>query len=98
MTHRKGRAVVMFHSAAHEPDMETVVHSVIEPATTIVPPTRALLRVAPLAVSTDTDRPAYRYAGEGRFLPHNQAALDECAAWNTFADRWNARTTRSAVQ
>lgn len=53
-----------------------------------------------LAVPLAEEQPAYRYAGEGRFLPANQSALDECAAWNTFADRWNARTaaTRSAVQ
>jgi len=41
--------------------------------------------------------PEYTYAGEGRFLPANQSALDECAAWNRWADAWNARTAaRSA--
>ncbi len=43
------------------------------------------------------DQPCYAYVGDGRWLPCNQSAIDECAAWNTFADRWNARTaaTRS---
>ncbi len=48
--------------------------------------------------SATSDRPAYRYAGEGRFVPANEAARDECAAWNAYADAWNARTARSAVQ
>ncbi len=52
------------------------------------------MSAAPLA----EEQPAYRYVGNGTFEPANQSALDECAAWNTFADRWNARTTRSAVQ
>jgi len=92
MTHRKGRAVVMLHSAAHEPDMEAAMHSVIEPATTIVPPIRALLRVAPLAEAEE--RPAYRYSGEGRFLPANAAAWREVDAWNAYA---TMMTDRSAA-
>ncbi len=58
------------------------------------------MSAAPLAVSADTDRPAYRYAGDGRWFPSNQEALDECAAWNRWADTINARTAaaRSAVQ
>jgi len=71
------------------------MHTNIEP-TSIVSPTRIAGRPA---MSAGDGRPAYRYVGDGRWLPSNQAALDECAAWNTFADRWNARTsTRSAVQ
>ncbi len=44
--------------------------------------------------------PEYAYAGEGRFLPANQAAHEECRRWNAYADTINARTaaTRSAVQ
>jgi len=45
-----------------------------------------------------SERPQYTYAGDGRWLPANQAAHDECRRWNAYADRWNARATRSAVQ
>ncbi len=51
------------------------------------------------ATALFSDRPQYAYAGEGRFLPANVAAIEECAAWNDFADRWNARTAaRSAAR
>ncbi len=36
--------------------------------------------------------PQYRPAGDGRWLPANRAAREECAAWNAWADRVNART------
>ncbi len=49
---------------------------------------------APLA----DDRPAYRYEGNGTFLPANAAAVKECDDWNRYADTMNARTARSAVQ
>ncbi len=51
-----------------------------------------------LAAPRAEEQPAYRYAGDGRFLPANQSAIDECAAWNRWADTINARTaaTRSA--
>ncbi len=45
-----------------------------------------------LAAPIPEDRPAYRYAGDGRWLPCNQSAIDECAAWNRYADTINART------
>jgi len=45
-----------------------------------------------------SDCPAYRYAGEGRFLPANDAAHEECARWNDFADRWNARTAARSLR
>jgi len=51
-----------------------------------------------LAATLTDDRPAYRYAGEGRFLPANQSARDECAAWNRYADTINARTARRSAQ
>jgi len=43
------------------------------------------------------DQPAYRYAGDGRFPPTNQAARQECAAWNAWAAQVNARTARGSV-
>jgi hypothetical protein len=86
----------MLHSAAHEPDMEAAMHSVIEPATTIVPPIRARLRVVSLA----GDQPKYRPIGGGKFEPVNAAAVKECDDWNRYAAAWNARTAarESAVQ
>jgi len=36
--------------------------------------------------------PQYRPAGDGRWLPANRAAREECAAWNEYADAWTART------
>jgi len=36
--------------------------------------------------------PAYRPTGDGRWLPANRAAREECAAWNAFAAVWNERT------
>ncbi len=59
--------------------------------------TRPLDAIASSGTVPTTDQPSYAYAGDGRWLPSNQSAIDECAAWNTFADRWNARTaaTRS---
>jgi len=41
------------------------------------------------------DQPAYRYAGDGRFLPANAAARAECAAWNRWATEVNGRAARS---
>ncbi len=49
---------------------------------------------APAHTSSD-ERPQYMYAGEGRFLPANDAAHLESARWNAFADRVNTRTARS---
>ncbi len=63
--------------------------------TTATPTTAASIALAtPLA----DNQPQYTYAGEGRWLPANQEALDECAAWNRWADTINVRTARSAVQ
>jgi len=36
--------------------------------------------------------PQYRPAGDGRWLPANRAAREECAAWNDYAAVWNERT------
>jgi hypothetical protein len=71
------------------------MHSVIEPATTIVPPIRALLRVVSLA----GDQPQYRPIGGGKFEPANVAAWREVDTWNEYATMITARSAaRSAVQ
>ena len=53
-----------------------------------------------LAAPLAEEQPAYHYAGDGRFLPANAAAHEECRRFNAWADTVNARTaaTRSAVQ
>lgn len=33
------------------------------------------------------ERPAYRYAGDGHWLPANAAAHEECRRWNEYAER-----------
>ena len=55
---------------------------------------------AMLAVPLAEDRPAYHYAGDGRFLPANVAAWREVNAWNEHATLITARSAaaRSAVQ
>jgi len=59
----------------------------IEPVmTTLLAPQRAGL----------DEQPAYRMAADGRFLPANAAAHEECRRWNAYADAWNTYTaTRS---
>ena len=60
------------------------------------PASRTMRGPAPTA---RRDQPQYRYAGDGRFLPVNDAARAECECWNRWADEVNARTTgRSIVQ
>ncbi len=44
------------------------------------------------AAEIAAERPTYRYAGDGRFLPANAAAVEECAAWNEYAGRIMARS------
>jgi len=44
------------------------------------------------------ERPVYRYAGEGRFLPANDAAREECRRWNDYASIWNERTARRSLR
>ncbi len=53
-----------------------------------------------LAAPLADNQPRYQHVGDGRWLPANQAAREECAAWNRWADTVNARTvaTRSTVQ
>jgi len=43
------------------------------------------------------ERPAYRYAGNGKFLPANHAAHEECRRFNAWADAWNARTAARSL-
>ncbi len=55
---------------------------------------------AGVAATLFSGSPEYAYAGDGRWLPSNQEARDECARWNAYADTINTRTAaaRSAVQ
>ena len=67
--------------------------------TTTTPPTAPLHRHDAGAPATPFGvRPAYRYVGDGRFLPANEAAHEECRRWNAWADDVNARASRSARQ
>ncbi len=68
-----------------------------ESVTTRVPPAPTPRHVAALPVTLAADQPQYKHVGGGRFLPANEAALRECAAWNAWADRVNARTTRTRI-
>ncbi len=52
---------------------------------------------AGVAAPLFSERPAYRYAGDGRFLPDNEAAHEEVRRWNTYADLWNARTAARSL-
>jgi len=67
----------------------------MSPATTSTSPAAGAMPAAPLA----DESPAYRYAGNGTFLPANAAAHEECRRFNAWVDDVNARTaSRSAVQ
>lgn len=52
------------------------------------------------AATLFSERPQYAYAGEGRWLPVNDAAHLECERWNVYATMMTARSAaaRSAVQ
>ncbi len=50
--------------------------------------------VAPLA----DDQPRYAYAGDGRFLPANDAAREECRRFNAWANDINARARGGIAQ
>jgi len=45
-----------------------------------------------LAAPLVEDRPAYRYEGDGRWLPANEAAHEECRLWNAYAAMITARS------
>jgi len=47
------------------------------------------------AVPVADDQPTYRYAGDGRFLPDNQAAIEECRRFNAWVDEVNVRSSGS---
>jgi len=49
----------------------------------------------PRPVRRATQEPQYRPAGDGRFLPANRAAREECRRWNEYAEAWTARTLAS---
>jgi len=53
---------------------------------------------AGLATAPLVEQAECKYAGNGHFLPANQAAHDECRRWNDYAERWNQRTARSLRQ
>jgi len=55
-------------------------------------------RAGPTHASAEAEHPAYRYAGDGRFLPANAAAHAECAAWNAWAATINARAASRRSQ
>ncbi len=69
------------------------MHANIEP-TSIVSPTRIAGRPA---MSTRDGLPAYRYVGEGRFLPANAAAHEECRRFNAWVDDVNARAANRRI-
>jgi len=53
---------------------------------------------AMLAAPIADESPAYRYAGEGRFVPANHAARLECARFNAWVDEVNARASKGLPQ
>ncbi len=53
--------------------------------------TKALHVDAGLPASLADDQPRYAYVGEGRFLPDNQAAIEECRCFNAWVEEVNAR-------
>ncbi len=60
-------------------------------------------RLSAAALSADVatplaEQPQYRHVGHQRFMPANEAAREEVARWNAWADAWNARTARSVRQ
>ncbi len=57
--------------------------------------TKALRVDAGPAVPVADDQPTYRYAGDGRFVPDNQAAIEECRRFNAWVDEVNSRASRS---
>ncbi len=61
------------------------------------PPLASVVQGEGATTALIADLPAYRYAGDGRFLPANEAARQECAAWNAWAAQVNARTARGSV-
>jgi len=44
------------------------------------------------------ERPEYRYVGGGRFLPDNQAAIEECRCFNAWVEQVNARARGGIAQ
>jgi len=60
--------------------------------------TRPLGQILPSGPAPTIDHPCYAYAGDGRWLPANQAAREECVAWNAYADAWNARTAARSLR
>ncbi len=63
-------------------------------AITAAPSASVVMQGEGTAAMLIADEPAYRYAGDGRFLPANAAAHAECAAWNRWATEVNGRAAR----
>jgi len=60
--------------------------------------TKALhIDAGPAALPAD-DQPRYAYVGEGRFLPDNQAAIEECRRFNAWVEEVNARARGGIAQ
>jgi len=53
--------------------------------------------LAPHAAGLD-EQPAYRMAADGRFLPANAAAIEECRRFNAWVDEVNARARGGIAQ
>ncbi len=51
-----------------------------------------------LAAPIADESPAYRYAGNGTFLPANAAAHEECRRFNAWVDEVNARASKGLPQ
>jgi len=49
-------------------------------------------------VALRDEQPQYRHVGGGTFKPANTAAWREVAAFNAWADTWNARTVGEVLQ
>ena len=60
--------------------------------------TKALHVDAGPAATFADGQPRYAYAGEGRFLPDNQAAIEECRCFNAWVEEVNARARRGSAQ
>lgn len=60
--------------------------------------TKALHVDAGPPASLADDQPRYAYAGEGRFLPDNQAAIEECRCFNAWVEEVNARARGGIAQ
>ncbi len=66
----------------------------MSPATNSTSTAASAMLAAPIA----DESPAYRYAGNGTFLPANAAAHEECRRFNAWVDEVNARASKGLPQ